>query len=78
MLSTFDSETRPIRQTPSGSFEPDNMPVIAFAPVRQTDAVVLSMAWETVNRDDGSSFPILSENDGNIYWLFLTRVNAGE
>ena len=62
----------------SGSFEPDNMPVIAFAPVRRTDAVVLSMAWETVNRDDGSSVPILSENDGSIYWLFLTRVNDGE
>ena len=62
----------------SGSFEPDNMPVIAFAPVRQTDAVVLSMAWETVEQDDGSSVSILSANDRNIYWLRLTRVNDDE
>ena len=62
----------------SGSFEPDNMPVIAFAPVRQTRAVVLSMAWETVEQDDGSSVSILSESDDNIYWLHLTRVNDDE
>ena len=62
----------------SGSFEPGNMPVIAFAPVRQTDAVVLSMAWETVERDDGSNISILSEYDGNFYWLRLTRVNEDQ
>ena len=62
----------------SGSFEPDNMPVVAFAPVAQTDAVVLSMDWETVERDDGSTVSILSENDGHFYWLRLTRVNDDE
>ena len=62
----------------SGSFQPGNMPVIAFAPVRQTDAVVLSMGWDTVARDDGSTVSILSENDGNVYWLRLTRVNIAE
>ena len=62
----------------SGSFEPHNLPVIAFAPVWQTDAVVLSMAWDTVKRDDGSTASILSEEDGIVYWLLLTRVNDNE
>ena len=62
----------------SGSFEPANVPVIAYAPVSQTDAIVLSMAWETVERDSGSNISILSESDGNFYWLRLTRVTDDE